>query len=75
MIAIRAVFKARALGEPGLWKVIVSRRKWSNLRGRGYPQRGGDEVQCGASVWDWSTSLPFPLHRWGDNGGHAQHSH
>lgn len=34
MTAIRAVFTARALGKTGLWKVIVSRRKWSSLRGR-----------------------------------------
>lgn len=34
MISIRAVFTARASGETGLWKVIVSRRKWSSLRGR-----------------------------------------
>ena len=31
MIAVKAVFMARALGETGLWKVIVSRRKWSIL--------------------------------------------
>ena len=60
IIAIRAVFMARALGETGLWKVIVSRRKWSSLRGRAI-LRG--EVMRSSMEHLGGTGAPvFPFH-------------
>lgn len=60
MIAVRVVFTARASGETGLWKVIVSRRKWSSLQGRAILRR---EVMRSSMEHLGGTGAPvFPSH-------------